>query len=110
GSIDKASVTVTCGNTKTWKKATIVLTDAYFGNRGTRGSDFYIKSANSANVIFSVVELSRPEQSTVGFLTSPLPSFDTVCLGSAPAPKSFVLNAAYLNGTNVKVGPLTGYT
>jgi len=60
---NKASVSVTCGNTKTWKKKQIVLSDAYFGNRSTRKSDFYIKSTKKNNVIFSVVELARPAQS-----------------------------------------------
>ena len=57
---DKASVQVTCANTNTWKKATVTLTDAYFENRGPSTSDFSIRSTNSNNVMFSVVELSRP--------------------------------------------------
>lgn len=107
---NKASVNVVCGNTKTWKKKTIQLTDAYFGNRGTRNSDFYIKSTNSTNVIFSTVELSRPSQSATGFITTTLPSFNTVCINGTSPVNSFVLNAAYLNGTTVQVGPFNGYT
>lgn len=107
---NRASVNVKCGNTKTWKKKTIVLKDAYFGNRGTRTSDFYIKSTGSANVIFSVVELSRPIQSDKGFFSSALPVFDTVCIKSSNNPESFVLNGGYLDGTNVQVGPLAGFT
>ncbi len=57
---DKASLSVNCTNTNTWKKAVVTLTNAYFGNRGTRASDFSIRSTNNKNVIFAVVELSRP--------------------------------------------------
>lgn len=106
---DKASVSVTCGNTKTWKKKAIVLSDAYFGNRSTRKSDFYIKSTKSNNVIFSIVELSRPQQSAKGFITTSLSSFDTVCTNSTAPPKSFVLNATGLDGSIVKIGPKAGY-
>jgi hypothetical protein len=58
---DKASTKVTCTNTNKWKKTTITLANAYFGNRGSNASDFSIRSTSSSqNVIFSVVELSRP--------------------------------------------------
>jgi hypothetical protein len=58
---DKSSVSVSCKNTNQWKKATITLNDAYFGNKGSNASDFSIRSTSqSQNVIFSVVELSRP--------------------------------------------------
>jgi hypothetical protein len=57
---DKASIEVTCGSTNKWKKATVTLPDVYFGNRGQSGSDFSIRSTNNKDVIFSVVELSRP--------------------------------------------------
>jgi len=58
---DKSSITVTCTNTNKWKKATVTLTNAYFGNRGPNASDFSIRSTSSSqDVIFSVVELSRP--------------------------------------------------
>lgn len=106
---NKASVSVTCGNTKTWKKKAITLSDAYFGNRCNRISDFYIKSTNSKNVIFSIVELSRPQQSAKGFIATSLNSFDTVCINSTAPPKSFVLNASGLDGSVVKIGPKTGY-
>jgi hypothetical protein len=57
---NKSSIEVTCGFTNKWKKAIVTLSDAYFGNRGQSGSDFSIRSTNNKNVIFSVVELSRP--------------------------------------------------
>lgn len=61
GKSNKSSISVSCNNTSQWKKATVTLNDAYFGNKGKQGSDFYIKSTSkSENVIFSVIELSRP--------------------------------------------------
>jgi hypothetical protein len=58
---DKASTSVSCTNTNKWKKMTITLSNAYFGNKGPKGSDFSIRStSNTQDVIFSVVELSRP--------------------------------------------------
>ncbi len=58
---DKHSIEVTCGNSNKWKKATVTLSDAYFGDRGKTNSDFSIRSTNNGNVIFAVVELSRPK-------------------------------------------------
>lgn len=60
-SINKRSAQITCGNTNKWKKARIKLRDAYFNNRGKNGSDFSIRSTNNKDVIFAVVELSRPK-------------------------------------------------
>jgi len=57
---DKPSIEVTCGSTNKWKKAIVTLSDAYFNNRGQNGSDLSIRSTSNKNVIFSVIELSRP--------------------------------------------------
>ncbi|QEC67757.1 T9SS type A sorting domain-containing protein [Panacibacter ginsenosidivorans] len=58
---DKASGIISCTNTNKWKKATITIPDAYFGNKGPNASDFSIRSTSKKqDVIFSVVELSRP--------------------------------------------------
>jgi hypothetical protein len=102
--------TVKCTNTKTWKKKIVTLKDAYFGNRGLRGSDFYIKNSGSENVFFSIIELSRAGQSANGIVTTPLASFDTVCVKGTANPESFVITAAYLNGKDVQVGPFRGYS
>ena len=112
GGTDKASTSVTCTNTGKWKKFSVTLNDAYFGNRATRASDFYIKSTNSQNVIFSLVELSRPNSSlsNIGLFASPLPSFDTICINSTSVANSSLLQGQFLNGTNVTVGPLSGYS
>ena len=103
------SSTITCTDTKTWKKAVFVLNDARFANKAERNSDFYIKNAGSSNVVFSTVELSRQAQSSAAFITTPVSSFDTVCQNSNVAPKDFVLNAASLDGSQVKIGPLAGF-
>lgn len=61
GNSNKSSITVSCNNTNQWKKATVIIKDAYFGNKGKNASDFSIRSTSkSQNVIFSVIELSRP--------------------------------------------------
>lgn len=60
GGVNKASTEVICRNTGTWKKATVKLADAYFGQRGINGSDFSIRSTGSSDVIFAMAELSRP--------------------------------------------------
>ncbi|MEP6683130.1 MAG: T9SS type A sorting domain-containing protein [Parafilimonas sp.] len=104
-----ASSKITCTDTKTWKKAVFVLNDARFANKAERNSDFYIKNTGSSNVIFSTVELSREAQSSAAFITTPVSSFDTVCQNADVAPKDFVLNAASLDGSKVKIGPLPGF-
>lgn len=107
---NKVAAKITCTNTLTWKKASFTLNDAYFGNTGTRGSDFYIKNAGSSNVVFSVVELSRPQQTADGFIASSLQAFDTTCVNSSVTAKSFVLNGSALNGNAITIGPLNGFT
>ena len=112
GGADKQSVVTTCTNSGTWKKAAVTLTDAYFGNRGFNGADFYIKSINNLNVIFSTVELGRPkqDQSDVGLSVSETLPFDTLCVYSTSTVKSFSITGAFLNGSNIKLGPFKGYT
>jgi hypothetical protein len=105
------SIQVTCGITNTWKKASVTLTDAYFSNRGINGSDFYIKSTNSGNVIFAIVELARPNASlsNMGLFASTLSAFDTLCVNSMGVAKSFLLTGAFLDNSDVTVTPLAGY-
>ncbi|NNV53905.1 T9SS type A sorting domain-containing protein [Limnovirga soli] len=110
GGIEKPSIQVTCTNSGSWKKASVTLYDGYFGNRSANNSDFYIKSTNSKNVIFSTIELSRPnpDKSDIGFAATSLSNFDTLCV-NATSTKNILLKAAFLTGTNVVVGPLKGY-
>jgi hypothetical protein len=110
GNNNKASIIVTCTNTKKWMKAQVTLADANFGNGSVNNSDFYIKNTGTENVIFSVVELSRAQLADSGFITTSLNRFDTVCVNSVVAPNSFILHAAALNGKNVKIGPFKGYS
>jgi hypothetical protein len=109
---DQPSIAVTCANSGIWKKASITLNDAYFGNRGINGSDFYIKSTNSKNVIFSLVELSRPDTgvSNIGFNAPSRLTFDTLCVSSTSAAKAFSLSGAFLNNSKVIIGPLADFS
>lgn len=108
---NKTSIKVTCTNTGLWKKATVTLTDAYFGNRGFNNSDFSIRASTPENVIFSVVELSRPnaDLSGVGFSASALTQFDTLCINSVSKAKTFTVSGAFLTGSTATVGPLKGF-
>lgn len=108
---NKSSVVVTCNNTNLWKKATIALRDAYFGNRSINSSDFYIKNVGNSNVIFSVIELSRPGANSgyVGYNVSSSVSFDTVCVNSVSAPKTFTLAGSFLSDSTTTIGPLHGF-
>lgn len=108
---NRSSIKVTCTNTGLWKKATVTLTDAYFGNRGLYGSDFSIRASTAQNVIFSVVELSRPnaDLSGIGFSATPITQFDTLCINSISKPKTFTVSGAFLTGSTVTVGPLKGF-
>ena len=106
------SIAVTCTNSGLWKKASVTLKDAYFGNRGDKGADFYIKSTNSENVIFSVVELTRPntqDGSGAGLSASALHSFDTLCVNSESI-QALTVQGAFLNNTKVTIGPLNGFS
>jgi hypothetical protein len=105
GNSNKASVRVVCTNTNTWKKYRIVLSDANFGNGSVKNSDFYIQNLGRSNVIFSVIELSRPQLPDAGFITTGLNPFDTTCINSVLPPNSFILHAALLDGSNVQIGP-----
>ncbi len=105
GNSNKTSGRVVCTNTNTWKKYRVVLPDANFGNSSSKNSDFYIQNTGRQNVIFSVVELSRPQLPDAGFITTFLSSFDTVCVNSIVASNPFVLHAAFLDSSNVQIGP-----
>ncbi|CAN5502508.1 hypothetical protein BH10BAC2_BH10BAC2_28790 [soil metagenome] len=109
---DKQSIAVTATNSGTWKTASVTLYDAYFGNRGFNGSDLYVKAADKQNVLFSIVELTRPDSANpkVGLSAQGPVQFDTVCVKSGGVVKSFILNGTFLNGSGIKISPLTGYS
>jgi hypothetical protein len=108
---NKASISVTCTGTNIWKTASITIEDAYFGNRGLKGADFYIKSMSSENVLFSLIELERPDQnaSNTGLFVTNTLSFDSTCINSTVDSKPIILGGSFLNGSPVKVGPLNGF-
>lgn len=108
----KGSITINCTNTNTWKKASITLSDAYFGNLSANGADFYIKNTGTENVIFSLVELTRSSNGISGstlFYSSAL-NFDTVCISSSPEPIQTSVTGQYLDNSPVTIGPLQGFT
>ncbi len=108
---DKGSIEINCNNSGSWKKTTVTLNDVYFGNRGIRNSDFYIKSTGTEDVIFTLVELARSHQGIADFGMYALsaPSFDTICVNGSSLPKSFVVAGSYLNGTDVILHSSEGY-
>lgn len=111
-SANKPSVTVTLANTNVWKKASVTLYDAYFGNRAINRSDFYIQAINNQNTLFSIVELARPDSANpkIGLFTSGSLLFDTVCTRSEGSVRSFVLNGYFLDGSNIVINPLQAYS
>lgn len=106
-----ASVAVTCSNSGVWKKASVTIKDAYFGNRASNGSDFYIKSTGSSNVLFSVVELTRPNASNtnIGLATGTLTAFDTICVNSISPAQPVTVSGMFLNNSQVTIGPSKGF-
>lgn len=110
--INKQSVDVTLTNSGTWKKASVVINDAYFGNRGANASDFYIKASTPQTVIITLVELSRPNplDPKPGLKTPDQILFDTTCIQATGQIKSFVLNGDFLNGSKISIPPLNGYS
>ena len=112
GGVNKQSIIIVCSNSGKWKTASITLYDAYFGNRASNGSDFYIRALNAQNVIFSVVELSRPDPKNpkVGLSASGTLQFDSVCVNTTGVIQSFLLTGSFLNGSNVLINPVNGYS
>jgi hypothetical protein len=107
---DKPSIQVTGTNSKLWKRASVTIHDAYFGNRGKNRADFYIKSTGVENVIFSTVELRRPRAGEVtGISASPLKPFSPVC-GQGSVYQILYVNGSFLPGGNTIVGPLDGFS
>lgn len=111
---NKLAYTITCTNTKLWKKKSITLTDAYFGNRANQGSDFYIisNSGNTKNVLFSMVELSRNTDLTTipGLYSSAILQFDTVCVNSMIDPQVISISGSGLTSGSVTIGPKNGFS
>lgn len=111
-STDRLAASVTNNNSRLWKKIAVTVNDPYFGNRALGGSDFYIKNNGSENVIFSLIELTRSSGnlSNVGLFTSPVSTFDDVCIKDSSTARLFTLTGAFLDGSDVVVGPLSGYS
>lgn len=109
---NKQSNAVTLVNSGTWKKFSVTINDAYFGNRGFNSSDFYIKASTQQTVVISLVELSRPDpfNPQPGLQTPTQIQFDTTCVLATGQIKSFVLKGNFLNGSKISIGQLSGYS
>lgn len=112
---NKLLATITCNNTRQWKKFSITVKDGWFANRGANGSDFYIKSApdNRKDILFAVVEFARPNKniSNTGiFATAVSAPFDTICINSISPPKGVTLSGAFLTTRKIVVGPKPGFS
>ncbi|HYK47935.1 MAG TPA: T9SS type A sorting domain-containing protein [Parafilimonas sp.] len=109
--INKPSIAVNCANTGKWKTTSVTLADGYFGNRNDSMSDFYIRNTGAENVIFSLVEFERPNVfvNNNGLFCSNALSFDTVCVNTVSRSKFVVVSGAFLNSSDVTVGPFNGY-
>lgn len=109
-SSDKEALQIQCTNSGNWKTASVTLYDAFFGQRASRQSDFYIKNDSDENVIFELIEFARPDsiQSNIGIHTTPLAAFDTVCINSNTI-KTFTVSGDFMNNKSVQIGPATGY-
>lgn len=104
------ALSVTCGNSNLWKRASITINDAYFGNRAANGSDFYIQNTSDSNDVFAIVELSRAQSAQqIGIAASSLNPFDTICTTSSEYQNLF-LNGNFLDGATVILGPLPGFS
>jgi hypothetical protein len=59
GNSRKTAYTVIKTNSGTWKEKTVILKDAYFGNRGPNSSDLMLASVDNNDDIFHMIELTR---------------------------------------------------
>ncbi|QEC68464.1 T9SS type A sorting domain-containing protein [Panacibacter ginsenosidivorans] len=106
---DQSSIQVTGTNTNSWKRASVTINDAYFGNRAKNGADFYIKSTGTEDVIFSTVELKRPNVGEVaGFSASSLKPFSPMCIQGS-AYQTLYVSGSFLPQGNTIIGPLNGF-
>lgn len=63
----QTAITVTKTNSGLWREATIVLDDAYFGNRAPRESDLMLVNPDAADDTFHMIELTRTEGYRTGY-------------------------------------------
>ncbi|MDP2726855.1 MAG: hypothetical protein Q8P59_04870, partial [Dehalococcoidia bacterium] len=85
GNPDKVAGVVTKSNTGAWKKVTLVLADAYFGNRQAGNTDFRLYSKGDGDDILHMIELTK--QPIAIATPTPLPtSTPTPALGQTGSP------------------------
>ncbi len=56
----KTAFEITKTDTGTWKEKTVILTDAYFGNRGPHAADLMLVNTDAEDDIFHMLEITRP--------------------------------------------------
>jgi hypothetical protein len=78
-------------------------------NWGTVSGNMNVKAGNacgnSSNSVLAVTVASNTLTSSVSFL----PAYDTLCINGLSISKSFTLSGSGLSGSNIIVGPLSGY-
>lgn len=59
GNVQKTAITVEKTGTGRWKEMRVTLPDAFFGNRGERGSDVALVNLDTENDTFHLIEITR---------------------------------------------------
>lgn len=67
GNPQQTAITATKTNSGLWREATIVLDDAYFGNRAPRDSDLMLVNPDADDDTFHMIELTRTEGYRTGY-------------------------------------------
>jgi hypothetical protein len=65
--IQKTALAITKTNSGSWKAVTVELTDAYFGNRCTGGSDLMLVNTDAEDDIFHMIEVTRKAGDRKGY-------------------------------------------
>lgn len=64
---EQTAITVTKTNSGLWRETTVVLDDAYFGNRAPRQSDLLLVNLDAADDTFHMIELTRTQGYRTGY-------------------------------------------
>lgn len=64
---EQTAITITKTNSGLWRETTVVLEDAYFGNRAPRQSDLMLVDPDAADDTFHMIELTRTQGYRTGY-------------------------------------------
>ena len=64
---ERTAVTITKTNSGLWREVTLVLDDAYFGNRAPRQSDLVLVNPDTGDDTFHMIELTREQGYRTGY-------------------------------------------